>query len=289
MGDLTNTQIQSLIKTGLGGRLDQQALIVQCMNIAGREIARVCADNDLRQEPVDVTLTTVNSYTDLVLCDQDLGTTTSGLADSTQYYFKVNNIEYSITTITDTTHTDIAALIDTAIDTVDIACTYVDNFGAYKFTHASTAPTVIAGTTSPDLLTTLNNYRRTGKNQNFITEGVILKNGGHQTYDEIKDIYSMAVIQGTNIYPLTGWSPRMWEKKVPSHKTVDREGRPSIYSKIKKKLWFYKSPDSAYVTRIGYTIWPTYVQQSSGTITTGYNAGEASAYPILEGKDDLIT
>lgn len=40
----------------------------------------------------------------------------SGLSDATTYYFKVNDVEYSITTGTGPTFQDVANLLDTALD-----------------------------------------------------------------------------------------------------------------------------------------------------------------------------
>ena len=40
----------------------------------------------------------------------------SGLADATTYYFKVNSVEYSITTGVSPTYQDVIDLIDAALD-----------------------------------------------------------------------------------------------------------------------------------------------------------------------------
>ncbi len=120
----------------------------------------------------------------------------------------------------------------------------------------------------------------------------LLVAGGHETYNRVRQIYSLAVIDGTSYYPLDAIEPREWEKKVPSHASTDRESRPNSYTRYTDtKLYFWPTPDSAYVIRFSYSLWPTTIQHTAGVITVGgvdNTPGEADAVSELEDKDDLI-
>lgn len=95
-----------------------------------------------------------------------LSTTASGLAASTQYYFKINLdtggvTEYSITTATDVTIGAIITLINTALAAVDCSISLVD--GDLRITSTNSIGSgstiaVTAGTTGTDLLGTLTDF-----------------------------------------------------------------------------------------------------------------------------------
>ncbi len=86
------------------------------------------------------------------------GTDPSGLSGATSYYLRVNNEEYTITTVASLTYADIAALIDTAISADDMECAIIS--GDIVITSSSGGPETIsisAGDT-PDLLSSLTGY-----------------------------------------------------------------------------------------------------------------------------------
>jgi hypothetical protein len=96
---------------------------------------------------------------------EKLGTTATGLAATTQYYFKVNVdgggvVEYDITTGTDVTYTAVIALIDAEVTAAGITPSLYA--GDLRFTSDSTGATstiaLSAGTTGTDLFATLTGW-----------------------------------------------------------------------------------------------------------------------------------
>jgi hypothetical protein len=93
------------------------------------------------------------------------GATETGLADTTQYYFKVNVdgggvTEYDITTAGDTTFTGVIALMDTAVTATGATFSIVG--GDLRCTSGTvgdeSAIAITAGTTGTELLATLTDF-----------------------------------------------------------------------------------------------------------------------------------
>lgn len=126
------------------------------------------------------------------------------------------------------------------------------------------------------------------QSQNYIDLSSVLTAGSLQSYDRVHHIYSIAIIDGSSYYPIGGMNARKWGKEIPSHSDTDTESRPTTYCRIDDRLYFYPVPDQAYTIRMLCSIWPTTIQHSSGTITSGSNPGEASAESALKNKDSLL-
>lgn len=94
-------------------------------------------------------------------CSNATGTSSSGLS-ATTYYFKINSIQYNITSTGSDDNDDVATLIDTAISAAGISCSYDDTLGGYKFVHDTSGEDysveLAYGTTSPDLFTSLTDF-----------------------------------------------------------------------------------------------------------------------------------
>lgn len=93
---------------------------------------------------------------------QELGlsidlTTTSPLANSTEYFFKINGYEYSITTGTDDTYNDVITLLDGVLDpNYSVASTGSTGTDDIRFTNSTSGPVLLkSGDSSPDLLENL--------------------------------------------------------------------------------------------------------------------------------------
>ncbi len=94
--------------------------------------------------------------------------TETGLADATQYYFKVNldgagAVEYDITTAGDTTFAGVIALMNTAVAAVECTFDLTGASGKLRATNTGTAGTsgtiaLTAGTTGADLFATLTGW-----------------------------------------------------------------------------------------------------------------------------------
>jgi len=90
----------------------------------------------------------------------------SGLADSTTYYFKVDSVEYDITTDVSPTYEDVATLIDTALDGAGFGAKIVPATGieggedirVFNDAVRGSSSTCLLenGVTSPDLFVNLN-------------------------------------------------------------------------------------------------------------------------------------
>ena len=102
-----------------------------------------------------------------------IATDPSGLADTTTYYFKVNGVEYDITTGSSSTYVDVAALIDTALDGAGFGAKIVpasdgeggEDIRVYNDAVRGSGSTCLLdnGDTSPDLFVNLNfwpNFRK---------------------------------------------------------------------------------------------------------------------------------
>ncbi len=124
--------------------------------------------------------------------------------------------------------------------------------------------------------------------QNYFDCSDILTAESLQSYDKIQHIYAMTLINGSNVTPITGMSVRKWGKKIPSHSDTDTEGKPTTYCRIDDRIYLYPVPNSAYEVRIFYSIWPTPIQHSAGTITAGSTAGQASADISLPNHGSML-
>ncbi len=95
-------------------------------------------------------------------CGSALAADSSGLVNSTTYYFKVNDVQYNIEAGPTLTNTGVATEIDAALEAAGISCSYDDTLGGYKFIHDTVGEdysiTLATGTTSPDLFTALDDY-----------------------------------------------------------------------------------------------------------------------------------
>jgi len=91
----------------------------------------------------------------------------SGLADSTTYYFKVNSVEYDITTSVSPTYQDVANLMDTALDSAGFSAVIVGTAPDQQIRIRNVGVRGLGsvciltqGTTSPDLFSNLNFWSR---------------------------------------------------------------------------------------------------------------------------------
>ena len=125
--------------------------------------------------------------------------------------------------------------------------------------------------------------------QGYINLSDIITAGSHQSYDNVHKLLSLNVISGSTYYQTVGLSDRRWAKLVPNHPNTDTTGRPRVYNKRGNKIYLYPVPDSTYVLRIVYSLYPTPIQHTSGSITSGTNPGQASAYTQLKNLDSIIT
>jgi len=183
MGVLTNTELLALVRAGLGGRSDNDTLLIQSINMGQQLIARLTDYDELQALPINVTLTADQNYFDL-----------------------------------------------------------------------------------SDIITA----------------------GSHQSYNRVHKIYSFTIISGSSYRPIQGLTRKQWEKKVPSDSNTDTTSTPTLYTRIKDRIYLYSTPSSAFELRCAYSLWPTDLQHSSGVLTTGTDPGQASATSDLEEKDDLI-
>lgn len=97
-----------------------------------------------------------------------ISTDHSGLADSTTYYFKVNGVEYDITTGTSPTFADVTNLVDAAIDPAGLKAYLVqdpeggEDIRVYNegFRGSGSECSLDHGDTTPDLFINLNFWSR---------------------------------------------------------------------------------------------------------------------------------
>lgn len=113
--------------------------------------------------------------------------------------------------------------------------------------------------------------------QRYLDCSSIITAGSHQSYDRVDMLYVLMIVDGSSTYKLEGMDPREFEMKFPIHEDTDRTGRPEWYTKRNQRIFFYPTPDDTYEIRTDYSLWPTPVQHSGGTITAGSSPGQASA------------
>jgi hypothetical protein len=96
-----------------------------------------------------------------------IATDPSGLANSTTYYFKVNNVQYSIITGVSPTFQDVANLMDVALDSAGFSVTIVGTapnqdlrIRNVNVRGIGSTCNLSPGTTSPDLFSNLNFWSR---------------------------------------------------------------------------------------------------------------------------------
>ena len=97
-----------------------------------------------------------------------ISTDLSGLADSTTYYFKVNDVEYNITTGVSPTFADVASLVDATLDAAGFSAYLVEDPEGGEDIRVYNEDTRGSGSecsldngdTSPDLFTNLNFWTR---------------------------------------------------------------------------------------------------------------------------------
>jgi len=124
--------------------------------------------------------------------------------------------------------------------------------------------------------------------QNYVELSAIITAGGHQNYDLVDQIFSLHAIEGSSYHPIEGRPPRVFRKSFPMHADTDSENRPSFYTIIDQRLYLYPTPDAVYTLTTLYSLWPTPIQHSSGTITAGTDPGQASASNSFRKSDSCI-
>ena len=124
--------------------------------------------------------------------------------------------------------------------------------------------------------------------QSYLTKSAIITAGSHQSWDLVDQISSMSIIDGGSSIPLIGKAPRDFEKSFPIDADTRRTGRPQWYTLIDQTIQFYPVPDDTYDIRVLYSLWPTPIQHSSGTITSGSSPGQASAEVSLRKSDSVL-
>ncbi len=92
----------------------------------------------------------------------------------------------------------------------------------------------------------------------------------------VRDIYSVRLIDGANSQKLTRVPNRSWDKRIPEpeyHST----GRPSLYTLRRNIMEFWRVPDKAYDLVAFGIIWPT-----------AFTDASPSAVSTLDQKDDML-
>ena len=124
--------------------------------------------------------------------------------------------------------------------------------------------------------------------QQYVALSTILTAGSHQSYDKVDQIFALHAIDGTNYYPLVGLPERVFVKSFPINAATDNPARPTHYTILKDRLYLYPTPDDVYTLQALYSLWPTPIQHTDGTITAGSDPGEQDAELSIAKSDNCI-
>ena len=92
----------------------------------------------------------------------------------------------------------------------------------------------------------------------------------------LRDVYSVRLIDGTNSRKLTRLTNRIWDRRIPAPEAL-ATGRPRYYTLHRNVMEFWKVPDAAYSVTIRAVEWPT-----------AFTTSDLSAVSDLDQKDDMI-